>query len=69
MQNINYDLIKLLHCKLDSAWRLEKHYIQDAKNVNCHSISVLEKILEDDKNHIAMLREEIKMRMDSDNFN
>lgn len=69
MQNINYDLIKLLHCKLDSAWRLEKYYIQDAKDVNCHSVAALEKMLEDDRKHIEMLVKEIKMRMDDNAFN
>ena len=68
MKNINYDLIKLLHCKLDSAWRLEKYYINDANEAKCHSLPSLEKILEEDKKHIEILREEIKMRMDAGVF-
>ncbi|OGC47427.1 hypothetical protein A2713_02335 [candidate division WWE3 bacterium RIFCSPHIGHO2_01_FULL_35_17] len=68
MKNINYDLIKMLHCKLDSAWRLEKYYIDDAKEAKCHSISALEKILEEDKKHIETLKEEIKMRMEAGVF-
>lgn len=68
MQNINYDLIKLLHAKLDNVWRLEKHYLTDAKEANCHSKTVLEQILEDEKKHIKMLQDEIKMRMEADKF-
>ncbi len=68
MKNINYDLIKLLHTTLDAIWRLENHYISDAQKVNCHSVSALEKILEDEKGHAEMLREEIKMRMDAGVF-
>ena len=68
MKNINYDLLKLLHSKLDSAWRLEKYYVNDSKEAKCHSVGALEKILEDDKRHIDMLKEEIKMRMDAGIF-
>ena len=68
MKNINYDLTKLLHSKLDIIWRLEKFYINDAKEEKCHSASALEKILEDDKRHVKMIKEEIKMRMDAGVF-
>lgn len=68
MQNINYDLIKMLHCKLDSAWRLEKYYINDANEKQCHSAGALEEILKDDRKHIEMLTKEIKMRMDNNIF-
>ena len=63
MKNINYDLIKLLHMKLDSVWRLEKFYIRDANDAKCHSVSALEKMVEDDKKHVKMLQEEIKGRI------
>ncbi|EKD23685.1 MAG: hypothetical protein ACD_81C00194G0001 [uncultured bacterium] len=69
MKNINYDLLKLLHTKLDTVWRLEKHYIEDAEKVQCHSVDALKQILEDDKKHIAMLNEEIKMRMEAGEWN
>ena len=65
MENINYDLLKLLHTKLDTVWRLEKHYIGDAEVAKSHSLGTLEKILETDKDHIAMLNKEIKARMDA----
>jgi len=63
MKNINYDLIKLLHMKLDSVWRLEKFYVRDANEAKCHSVPALEKMLEDDKKHVQMLQEEIKGRI------
>lgn len=68
MRNINYDLIKLLLLKLDTAWRLEKFYIKDAKEAKCHSKTALEKILEDEKRHIEMILQEIKMRIDAGVF-
>ena len=69
MKNINYDLLKLLHTKLDTVWRLEKHYIEDADKAQCHSIGAMRQMLEEDKKQIAMLNEEIKMRMDAGEWN
>ena len=68
MKNINYDLVKLLHMKLDSVWRLEKYYINDANVAKCHSLPALEKMLADDKEHIKMLQEEIKGRITANVF-
>lgn len=68
MKNINYDLLKLLHSKLDNVWRLENYYVRDAKKAKCHSVSTLERILKDEKKHADMLREEINMRMSSGTF-
>ena len=63
MKDINYDLIKLLLCKMNSAWRLEKHYCDDAKKAQCQSHPVLQKMLEDEKRHIEQLRKEIEARV------
>lgn len=68
MKNINYDLLKLLHTKLDTIWRIEKHYLADAESAKCHSEGCMATILEEDKKHAAALREEIKMRMDAGIF-
>ncbi len=68
MKNINYDLLKLFHSELDNIWRLEKHYVNDSKEAKCHSVDALEKILEDEKRHAEMLKDEIKMRMDAGIF-
>lgn len=69
MQNINYDLVKLMHAHMDTVWRLEKHYLNDAKEAKCHSVAALTKILEAEKAHIEMLRDEIRMRMEAGKFN
>jgi len=69
MQNVNYDLIKLLHVTLDNVWRLENHYVKDANEAKCHSVPALENILEEEKKHAEMLMQEIKMRMDAGIFN
>jgi len=66
MKNINYDLIKLLHIKLDVVWRLEKFYIKDANEAKCHSVPALEKMLEEEKKHVKMLQDEIKGRIKAD---
>lgn len=63
MKNINYDLVKLLHNKLDTCWRLEKFYCKDALDAQCESISALNKILEDEKIHVEMIRREIEKRI------
>lgn len=68
MKNVNYNLIKLLHSTLDIIWRIEKHYLKDAEEASCHSVAALESILANEKNHAAMLKSEIKMRLDAGVF-
>ncbi len=68
MKNINYDLLKMLHAKLDSIWRLEKFYVKDADIAKCHSKGALEKILSDEREHAKMLHEEIRARMNANIF-
>ena len=68
MKNINYDLVKLLHIKMDVVWRLEKFYINDANEAKCHSVPALEKMLEDERAHVKALQEEIKGRVKADVF-
>ncbi|KAA0207060.1 hypothetical protein EDM68_00500 [Candidatus Uhrbacteria bacterium] len=68
MQNINYDLIKMLHGKLDNAWRIEKYYLDDATKAKCHSVPVWERMLAQEKKDIEDLISEIKMRMDAGAF-
>ncbi len=63
MKNINYDLIKTLHSKLDNMWRIEKYYLEDANKAKCHSVPAWGKILEDEKKHVDMLKKEIEMRI------
>jgi len=69
MENVNYNLVKLLQAKMDNVWRLSKYYINDAKEVQCQSASALEKILEEEKGHIEMLKKEMKKRIEGEVFN
>ena len=52
--------------KLDNVWRLEKFYIRDANEARCHSVSALEKMLEDERKHVKVLQDEIKVRIKAD---
>lgn len=69
MQNINYNLLKVFHSKLDNVWRLEKHYLKDAKGAKCKCLATLNKILADDKKHIEMLKKEIEEKVKKGSFN
>lgn len=68
MKNINYDLIELLHHKLDIVARLETSCIKDAEEAQCHSLPALQQILEDERRHVDMIAEEIRMRVKADVF-
>lgn len=69
MQNINYDLVKLLHITQDNIWRLEKHYVADAKKAECHSLDFLKEMLVTERKHSERLQKEIEMRMAAGKFN
>lgn len=69
MQDINYDLVKLLHTKLETIARLERHFIQDTEDAKCHSVPALKQILEDEKRHADILAKEIGMREHAGKFN
>lgn len=69
MKNANYNLIKVLLSELDDAWRIEKHYLDDAKEFGCADCqSILKQIHEDTEKHINMLREEIAKHSQAENF-
>ena len=57
MKNLHYDLIKLLHGRLDYAWRIEKHYAADADCDKCRAL--FEKFLAVDREQIEMLSREL----------
>ncbi|HEU4715276.1 MAG TPA: hypothetical protein VFS14_00410 [Candidatus Saccharimonadales bacterium] len=69
MKDINYDLVKLLHKKLDTIAQLERHYINDAVKAKCHSAEALRRILEDERAHVEVLAQEISMRSEAGKFN
>ena len=68
MKDINYDLLKMLYAKADTIWWLEKHCIKDAELAKCHSLPVLQKILDQERENIEALKKEIKLRMDAGVF-
>lgn len=69
MKNINYDLLKLLHSKLDNVWRLEKFYVRDAKKEKCESLPILTEILKDEKKHVKMIYEALGKKVKKNSFN
>lgn len=69
MQNANYNLVKLLLNKLDDAWRVERHYAKDAKKMSCKDCqAILKTILDADKKHVEMLRQELAKHIKGKKF-
>lgn len=69
MKNANYNLVKLLLNKLDDAWRVEKHYAKDAKEMSCKDCqAILKKILDADKKHVEELRAELAKHIKGKRF-
>lgn len=68
MQDINYDLVQLLHETLDIIWQLEKFCIHDSTEAKCHSLPALQEILKDEKRHAEMIAKEIQMRIEAKVF-
>lgn len=62
MKNLHYDLLKLLHSKLDDVWRIEKHYLRDAKD--CERCEALfKKMLDEWSRHAEELEAELAKHM------
>jgi len=60
MKNYNYNLVKMLHGKLDDLWRIEKFYIRDAQKSKSKSCEKMYKEMKKDiEKHIEMLQNEI----------
>lgn len=69
MRNANYNLVKLLLGKLDDAWRLEKHYAKDAREMSCKDCqAMMQNILGDDAKHAEMLRAELAKHIKGEKF-
>jgi len=69
MKNANYNLVKVLLSELDDAWRIEKHYLGDAKEFGCDDChKILSEIHADTEKHINMLRDEIAKHSGNQNF-
>ncbi len=61
MKNVNYNLLKLLHSALDNEWRIDKHYINDAKGVCKNCEKLLGEMKSDLVKQIANLKSELGM--------
>jgi hypothetical protein len=59
MKNVNYNVLKLLHNQLDDLWRIEKHYLKDAKSTKCDCGRLLKTMQKDMKRNIEMLKREL----------
>ncbi|MBN1325409.1 hypothetical protein JW977_00295 [Candidatus Falkowbacteria bacterium] len=69
MKNINYNLIKMLHTKLDDLWRIEKYYLRDAQKAKSKSCVKMFKVMQGDlKKHIEMLTKELERHIKNKQF-
>ena len=69
MKNINYNLVKMLHTKLDDLWRIENYYLRDAQKVKSTNCVKMFKVMQKDlKKHIEMLTVEIARHMKNKQF-
>ncbi|MBI4138806.1 hypothetical protein HY479_01510 [Candidatus Uhrbacteria bacterium] len=59
MKNTNYNVLKLLHNQLDDLWRIEKHYLKDAKKSKCGCPGILKTMRADLKKNVEMLKKEL----------
>lgn len=60
MDNHTFDVVKMLHQKLDSVGRIEKYYLNDAKNMGSECGKMVQAILDDERRHLDMLRNDLK---------
>jgi len=63
MQNNVYNLVKMLHTKLDDQWRITKHYLKDAKEKKCDCGKIMQTILKDVTKHAQLLQRELNKHM------
>jgi len=59
MKNVNYNVLKLLHNQLDDLWRIERHYLKDAKGARCNCPKLLKTMQKEMKRNIEMLKKEL----------
>jgi hypothetical protein len=70
MQNANYNLVKVLLSELDDAWRIKKHYLQDADEFGCADCKkILQKIHDNTEEHVQMLSKELTKHHEDGKFN
>jgi len=69
VKNANYNLVKMLLQKLDDTWRIEKHYCEDAKEMDCpNCTAIFERILAEDQKQTELLRAELAKHIQKKRF-
>ena len=68
MENINYDLVKLLHNALDDHWRLKKHYLNDASGACRRCAQIFKKMMTNHEEMVEMLKEEMSKHVQEKAF-
>lgn len=68
MENVNYDLLKLLHNALDDHWRLKKHYIEDAAGACKRCQALFKKLMMGHEETVKMLQEEMARHFAAKSF-
>ena len=69
MKNFNYNLVKMLHAKLDDLWRIEKFYLKDAMKSKSKSCEKLFKEMQKDlKKEVKLLQQEIARHVSHKQF-
>jgi len=66
MKNINYNVLKLLQKTVDNLWRIEKHYLRDAKGSKCNCPKLLKQMQRDLRRQSEDLRAEVAVHAKSD---
>ncbi len=59
MKNFNYNVLKLLHNQLDDLWRIERHYLKDAKGCKCGCSKLLKSMQGQLKKNVEALKREL----------
>lgn len=69
MKNINYNLVKMLHSKLDDLWRIEKFYLRDAKKSKSKGcVKLFAEMKKDLQKEIKLLQQEIARHLSNKKF-
>lgn len=63
MDNHTFDLVKMLHQKLDMLGRMEKYYLQDSKAMGSECAKMMEGMMSDERRHVDMLTKELKSHL------
>lgn len=63
MDNHTFDLVKMLHQKMDMLARMEKYYVQDAESMGSECAKAMQGMMGDERRHVDMLTKELKSHL------